>query len=159
MQPRLNYTAAAPAAVRAVYGLEMYLRKSSGLEPALLELVRLRASQINGCAYCMDMHSKDARANGEDQSRLDVLSAWREAPFYSDRERAALLWTEQVTLIHREHVPDAVYEEVREQFSEVEIVNLTVAVATINAWNRLAISFRAAPGEYQAQQHKSARTA
>ena len=152
MKPRINYMAAAPSAVRALYALETWVRKSSGLEPALLELVRLRASQINGCAYCIDMHSKDARALGESEQRLHVLSAWREAPFYTDRERAALLWTEHVTLISQDHVPDAIYETVRQQFTEEEIVNLTTALAAINAWNRLAIAFRALPGEYQPKQ-------
>lgn len=156
MHPRLNYTAAAPAGIRAIYALETHLRNSSGLEPALLELVRLRASQINGCAYCMDMHTKDARALGESEPRLHVLSAWREAPFYTDREQAALLWTEHVTLIHRERVPDAIYERVREQFGEEEIVNLTLAVVAINAWNRLAITFRSVAGEYQPRSQKAA---
>ena len=119
------------------------------LEPLLLELVRMRASQINGCAYCLDMHSKDARALGESEQRLYALNAWRETPFYSPRERAALLWTEELTLISQGHVPDAVYEEARQHFSEQELVALTWAVITINSWNRLAVSFRPVPGTYK----------
>src|SRR5215470_194401 len=125
------------------------LVQTSGLEPSLLELVKFRASQINGCAYCLDMHSKDARARGESEQRLYALSAWRETPFFTDRERAALEWTEAVTLIHDGHAPDAVYEEVRKRFTEEEMVNLTMAIVAINGWNRLAIGFRAVPGEYQ----------
>src|SRR5947209_600195 len=120
--------------------------KASGLEPALLELVKMRGSQINGCAYCIDMHSKDARAAGESEQRLYALSAWRETPFFTDRERAALAWTEAVTLVTQGHVPDAVYEEARQRFSEEEVVNLTMAVVAINGWNRLAVAFRAVPG-------------
>lgn len=130
-------------------GLETYLRKSSKLEPALMELVRMRASQINGCAYCLDMHSKDARAAGETEQRLYALNAWEETPFYTERERAALAWTEALTLISETHAPDAVYEEVRKQFSEEELVNLTLAIVAINGWNRMAIGFRAVPGSYQ----------
>ena len=117
--------------------------QSSGLEPSLLELIKMRASQINGCAYCLHMHSRDARAKGESEERLYLLDAWRESPLYTDRERAALAWTEAVTLISQTHAQDDVYEELRGQFSEEELVKLTVAVATINAWNRIAISFRA----------------
>jgi AhpD family alkylhydroperoxidase len=149
MQPRLDPQKAAPAAIRAMSALEGYVHKSSRLEPSLLELVKFRASQINGCAYCLDMHSKDARANGESEQRLYALSAWRETPFFSDRERAALAWTEALTLIHEGHAPEPVYEEVRQHFSEEELVNLTLAIITINGWNRLAIGFRALPGEYQ----------
>lgn len=149
MQPRLNFTSAAPAAIRTMNGLEAYLRKSSGLEPSLLELVRLRSSQINGCAYCIDMHTKDARTLGETEQRLYTASVWREAPFFTERERAALLWTEQITQISQEHVPDDVYEQVRQHFTNEELVNLTLAVVAINGWNRLAIAFRAVPGEYQ----------
>ena len=148
MQPRLNTNKVAPGAIHAMLQLENYIHKS-GLEPALLELVRMRTSQINGCAYCLDMHSKDARANGESEQRLYALNAWRETPFFTDRERAALAWTEAVTLIHQDHAPDSVYEEVRQHFSEAELVNLTMAIASINSWNRLAIGFRAVPGEYQ----------
>jgi AhpD family alkylhydroperoxidase len=134
--------------MRAMFGMETYVRQS-GLEPSLLELVKTRASQINGCAYCLDMHTKDARAHGESEQRLYALSAWRETPFYSERERAALAWTEAVTLIADGHVPDAVFEEVRPHFTEEELVNLTLAVVAINGWNRLSISFRAVPGTYQ----------
>ena len=155
MQSRLEPNKIAPGAYAAVFGLERYVR-STPLEPALLELVRMRASQINGCAYCLDMHSKDARAKGESEQRLYLLNAWREAPFFTDRERAALAWTEAVTLISQDHVPDSIYEETRRFFSEEELVNLTLAVASINVWNRLAISFRAVPGEYQAARSATA---
>ena len=158
MQERINAMKVAPEAYRAMLHLENQVRQS-GLEAPLLELVRMRASQINGCAYCLDMHSKDARAAGETEQRLYVLDAWREAPFYSDRERAALAWTEAVTLVHPGHVPDEVYESVRRQFSEKELVNLTMAVVTINAWNRLAISLRAVPGTYQPAAHKQPEAA
>lgn len=149
MQPRFDAMKAAPQAYQAMLGLETYLRKSSKLEPALMELVRMRASQINGCAYCLDMHSKDARAAGETEQRLYALNAWEETPFYTERERAALAWTEALTLISETHAPDAVYEEVRKQFSEEELVNLTLAIVAINGWNRMAIGFRAVPGSYQ----------
>ena len=148
MQPRLEIQKIAPQAYRAMTGLESYIR-NSGLEPALLELVKLRASQINDCAYCIDMHSKDARAHGETEQRLYGLTAWRETPFYTDTERAALAWTEALTLINETHAPDDVYEEVRRHFSEVEIVNLTMAIVTINGWNRLALGFRMVPGTYE----------
>ena len=149
MKSRLQTQSASPGAYHAMLALEMFVKKSSKLEPALIELVKMRASQINGCAFCLDMHSKDARAEGETEQRLYALNAWRETPFYTDRERAALAWTEAVTLITEGHVPDAVYEETRRYFSEEELVNLTMAVVTINGWNRLAIAFRAVPGEYQ----------
>ncbi len=148
MQPRLDVQNIAPQAYRAMAGLEAYIR-NSGLEPSLLELIKLRASQINGCAYCIDMHTKDARAGGETEQRLYGLTAWRETPFYSERERAALKWTEALTLISETHAPDEVYEEARKHFSEVEMVNLTMAIVTINSWNRLAIGFRAVPGTYE----------
>src|SRR5215471_12482888 len=148
MEPRLDAAAAAPGARAAMYGLERYVRES-GLEKPLLELVRPRASQMNGCAYCIDMHSKDARAEGESEQRLYALSAWQEAPFYSPRERAALAWTEAVTAIGEAGVPDELYASAREHFNETELVNLTMAVVAINGWNRLAISFRAVPGSYQ----------
>jgi AhpD family alkylhydroperoxidase len=155
MKPRINYLHAAPAGYKAVLGLEQYVR-SSGIEPKTLELLKIRASQINGCAYCIDMHTKDARAGGETEQRIYALNAWRETPFYTEKERAALALTEAVTLIHDGHVPDAVFEETRAHFSEAEIVNLTLAIATINVWNRLAITFRSVPGEYQPA--KSAQT-
>ena len=148
MQSRLDVQKIAPQAYRAMAGLEAYVR-NSGLEPKLLELVKLRASQINGCAYCIDMHSKDARVAGESEQRLYGLTAWRETPFYTDRERVALLWTEALTLISETHAPDDVYEELRQHFSEVEAVSLTMAIVTINGWNRLAIGFRAVPGTYE----------
>jgi AhpD family alkylhydroperoxidase len=148
MQPRIEYTKVAPGAMKAMRGLEDYLA-SCGLEPSLLDLVRTRASQINGCAYCIDMHTKDARERGESEQRLYELDAWRETPFYTERERAALAWTEAVTLIAKGHVPDAVYEEVCQHLSEEELVNLTLAVVAINGWNRFAISFRTVPGTYQ----------
>ena len=141
MSARIDYTKAAPGALQAMYGLEKYLSKSS-IEAPLRELIKLRASQINGCAYCIDMHWKDARAAGETEQRLYGLAAWREAPYYNDRERAALEWTESLTLIADNHVPDKIYEKAVGQFSEQELVDLTLAVATINAWNRIAISFR-----------------
>ena len=148
MQPRIEYTKVAPGAMKAMRGLEDYLA-ACGLEPSLLDLVRTRASQLNGCAYCIDMHTKDARARGESEQRLYELDAWRETPFYTERERAALAWTEAVTLIAKGHVPDAVYEEVRQHLSEEELVNLTLAIVAINGWNRFAISFRTVPGTYQ----------
>ena len=149
MQARLEGQKVAPGAYHAMLNLESYVRKSSRLEPSLLELVKMRASQINGCAYCLDMHSKDARASGETEQRLYALNAWRETPFFTDRERAALAWTEAVTEVSQTHVPDSVYDEVRQRFTEEELVNLTLAVATINAWNRLAIALRAVPGHYR----------
>lgn len=152
MEPRIDYRKSTPQeALQALYGLERVVRKS-GLETNLLELVRMRASQINGCAYCIDMHSKDARAEGETEQRLYGLTAWRETPFYTERERAALEWTEAVTLVSRDQVPDEVFERVRKQFSEAELINLTLAVVAINSWNRVAIAFRAVPGSYQREQ-------
>jgi AhpD family alkylhydroperoxidase len=148
MQARLNARTVAPEAYKAMSALESYV-DGCGLERPLLELIKLRASQINGCAYCIDMHTKDARAAGETEQRLYELNAWRETPFYSDRERAALAWTEAVTLVSESHVPDDLYEEARRHFTEEELVNLTLAVVAINGWNRLAISFRAVPGTYQ----------
>jgi AhpD family alkylhydroperoxidase len=131
-----------------MYAVERYVREC-GLERRLLELVKLRASQINGCAYCVDMHTKDARANGETEQRLYAVVVWREAPFFTERERAALAWTEAVTLVSQEQVPDNVFEIARKEFSDKELVNLTMAVIAINGWNRLAISFRAVAGTYQ----------
>jgi AhpD family alkylhydroperoxidase len=123
--------------------------RESGLEPKLLELIKTRASQMNGCAYCIDMHTKDARAHGETEQRLFALSAWREAPFYTDKERAALKWTEAITDIQRGHAADDVFEEVRKHFADAELMSLTLAITTINAWNRIAIAFRLVPGSYQ----------
>jgi AhpD family alkylhydroperoxidase len=144
MKPRLNAYQVAPDTIKALMALENTVR-GTGLEPSLIELVKTRASQINGCAFCVNMHTQDARKHGESEQRLYLLNAWREAPVYTERERAALAWTEAVTLVAETHVPDDVYENVRAQFSEAEIVNLTMLVATINAWNRLAISFRTPP--------------
>jgi AhpD family alkylhydroperoxidase len=148
VEARLNYAKVAPAAYKAMLGLEAYLHQC-GLEESLLHLIKLRSSQINGCAYCLDMHWKDLRAIGETEQRLYSLDAWRECPYYTERERAALAWTEAVTLVARDHVPDVVYEEVRPHFNEKELSDLTFAIATINAWNRLAIAGRTVPGEYQ----------
>jgi len=150
MQPRID-PKIAPGAYQAMGGLETYLHQS-GLELSLLLLIKLRASQINGCAYCIDMHWKDSRANGESEQRLYGLDAWQESPYYTDRERAALAWAEAVTRVAETHVPDDVYEEVRPHFTQKELADLTLAVATINAWNRLAIATRAEPGKYQPSQ-------
>lgn len=148
MEQRLKYPQISPEGVEILAKLEAYIKKS-GLEPGLVELVKLRASQINGCAYCIDMHTKDARSHGESEQRLYGLSAWRESSFYTARERAALAWVESVTLISHDHVPDAVYNQARDHFSEKELVDLTLAVIAINSWNRLAISFRTPAGSYQ----------
>lgn len=148
MTTRLNYVKAAPGAYRAMSQLEQYV-KNCGLEKSLVELVKIRASQINGCAFCIDMHTKDARAAGESEQRIYLLSAWRESPFYTERERAALEWAEALTLIANDHVPDEIYERVKPHFTDEELANLTLAVATINSWNRLAISFRSEVGSYQ----------
>lgn len=147
MQPRIDRNVA-PGAYQALRGLETYLHQS-GLEIPLLHLIKLRASQINGCAYCIDMHWKDLRAIGENEQRLYGLDAWEESPYYTERERSALAWTEAVTRVSETHVPDEVYEQVRPHFSEKELADLTLAIATINAWNRLAISFRVEVGKYQ----------
>jgi len=148
MEPRLNAPQASPDALKAMLGLETYLAKSS-IEHPLLVLVKMRASQVNGCAYCLDMHSKDARAEGETEQRLYLLDAWRETDFYTPRERAALAWTEALTLIADTHAPDDVFEEVRAQFSDREIADLTLAIAAINGWNRLSIAFRTKVGTYK----------
>lgn len=140
---------ASPAAFQAMLVFEKFVQ-GCGIDPTLLELIKTRTSQINGCAYCLDMHTKDARAHGETEQRLYALNAWRETPFYTERERAALAWTESVTLVAQSQVPDDVYEEARKHFDETELVNLTAAVVAINGWNRFAISFRAVPGAYQA---------
>jgi AhpD family alkylhydroperoxidase len=156
METRLDAVKAAPDVYRAMLALESVV-KSSDLDGNLLDLVRLRASQVNGCAYCIDMHSKDLRAAGESEERIYLLEAWREAPFYSDRERAALAWTEAVTLIADGHVPDEVYDEARQHFTDNELVNLTLAIVAINGWNRFGIAFRAPAGHYHPiQQHESA---
>jgi AhpD family alkylhydroperoxidase len=152
MQQRINVGAVAPGAYQAMLGLEKYLREC-GLEEKLLHLVKLRASQVNGCAYCIDMHWKDARSIGETEQRLYGLDAWEESPYYTDRERAAFLWTESVTKLGEGHVPDSVFESVRPHFSDKELADLTLAVAAINAWNRLSISFRVTPGTYKPPVH------
>lgn len=145
---RLNYAKVAPAGMKAMLDLEKYV-KASSLEPKLFELVKMRASQLNGCAYCLDMHSKDARNLGETEQRLYTLSAWRETDFYSDREKAALEWTEILTGIMNHHITDALYQKVAAHFSEEEMAALTFLIVTINGWNRLAISFGSEAGTYQ----------
>ena len=148
MKPRIDFTRVSPRALQAMMGLQTYVN-NSGLEHSLLELVKMRASQINGCAYCLDMHTKDALAAGETAQRLFLLDAWEEAPFYSERERAALQWTEALTRVSEDHVPDAAYEAARAHFSEEELVNLSLAIVAINGWNRLMIGFRGEAGTYQ----------
>ena len=152
MEARLDAAKLAPEPQHAMFSLGKYLAKC-GLESSLLELVKTRASQINGCAFCLDMHTKDARAAGETEQRLYTLSAWRDTPFFSERERAALAWTEAVTQISHGGVSDSLFEEAKKQFSEKELVDLTWAVAAINAWNRIAISFHMVPGSYKAPTH------
>ncbi len=152
MQTRMNYIKAAPEAYKHMAALEGYLR-ASGLEAGLLHMVKLRASQINACAYCIDMHWKDARAVGETEQRLYGLSAWEESPYYTPRERAALAWTDALTHVSQTHAPDTVYAEVREHFTDKELADLSWAIAAINAWNRLAIGFRAEPGKYTPGSH------
>src|SRR6186713_545266 len=147
MNARINLMHVNPGIVQAMLGLERQVRKA-GLDEKLLNLVRMRASQINGCAYCLDMHSKDARASGETEQRLYGLDAWSETPYYSARERAALEWTEALTLVAESRVPDEVYESVREQFSEDEMVHLSLAIVAINGWNRLNVAARTVPGDY-----------
>jgi len=148
MSQRINFREVSPEALKALHGVESYAHKS-GLERSLLLLVKLRASYINGCAYCIDMHTKDARAEGETEQRIYAVPVWRETPFFTPRERAALAWTEAVTEISRQGVPEALFRETREYFSERELVDLNMAVVAINAWNRMAISFAAPPGSYQ----------
>lgn len=148
MEPRLDYTKAAPQAYKAMLAFHSASTHFS-LEKPLLELVKTRASQINGCAYCVDMHTKDARTGGETEQRLYGLSVWREVPYYTDRERAALEWTESVTLLAVDHVPDEVYERVSPHFTEQELVELTISIIVINGWNRLAVPFRDVPGTYE----------
>lgn len=148
MKQRMDYAHAAPEALRAMAAFERYVREC-GLEHPLLELVKIRASQVNGCAYCLDMHTKDARAAGETEQRVYLLSAWRESPCYSGRERAALEWAEAVTRIGTAPPSDALYAAMRDCFTEAELVNLTMAVNAINSWNRLAVAFRSEVGHYQ----------
>lgn len=148
MERRLDYQKVLPEGMRAVYALNRY-SEQSGLEPKLLELIKLRASQINGCAYCIDMHTKEARSHGETEQRLYGLSAWYETPYYSDRERAALALTEAVTLIADTRVPDEIYQQAQKQFNDEELVKVMFAINMINLWNRLAITFRTPPGGYE----------
>jgi len=155
MEQRINAFEKGQGAFKAMLGISAYLAKSS-LEKKLLELIEYRVSQINGCAYCLDMHSKDLRHDGETEQRIYMISAWRETDLFTDRERAALLWAESVTLLNEGHVPDEVYEEVRKQFSEEELIDLTLAVASINSWNRLNIAFRTTAGSYQPGQWAAA---
>jgi AhpD family alkylhydroperoxidase len=147
MKHKINYSKVLPEGMRVMNALNHY-SQTCGLEPGLLDLIKLRASQLNGCAYCVDMHSKDARSRGEAEQRLYSLSVWRETPFYTDRERAALAFTEAVTLIAERRIPDEVYEQERQQFSDEELVKLMLAIVTINAWNRFTI-FGDVPGSYQ----------
>jgi AhpD family alkylhydroperoxidase len=148
MEARIDYAKAAPEVREAMMGLERHVHETA-LDPRLLELVKVRASLINGCAYCADMHTKVARSQGETEQRLYAVSLWRETPFYSERERAALAWTEAVTLLSVDHVPDDVFALARQQFTEKELVELTLAIVTINGWNRLAVAFRTVPGTFQ----------
>ena len=152
MGQRINAFEKSPNAMKALYGLGLYLAKSP-IERSLLNLIYFRVSQINGCAYCLDMHSKDLRAKGETEQRLYVLDAWREAPFYSERERAALAWAEALTKIKDAQVKDEIYEEARKQFSEEELIDLTLAVITINGYNRINIAFGAVVGTYKPGEH------
>lgn len=147
MKKRLDYQTAAPGALKGMLELEKFVR-GSGLEHSLYHLIKTRASQINGCAYCLDMHTKDARKAGETEQRLYLLSAWRETSLFTDRERAALAWTEAMTLISQNDMSDELYQEVAKHFSEAEIVTITMAIIAINGWNRLAISFREEAGNY-----------
>ncbi len=158
MEPRIDSVKVAPGAVHAMLGLERYLAESAH-EPDLMNLVKLRASQMNGCAYCIDMHWKDLRSDGQSEQRLYGLDAWAESPYYTERERAALTWTEAVTRVADGHVPDRVFEEARRHFTEAELADLTLCVAAINAWNRLMIAFRAPAGTYQPSQWSKGATA
>ena len=155
MEARMDYRKASPQGNKALSELHAHVRRC-GLEPALLEMIKLRASQLNGCAHCIDMHTKELRAGGETEQRLYLLNAWEESPFYSERERAALAWTEAVTHITDGHVPDAVYAQARAQFNEQELADLTFAVIAINGANRLNIAFRTVPGSYRAQPRQAA---
>ncbi len=155
METRFDYSKVSPGALQAMFRLHKYVEES-GLEHSLLELVKTRVSQINGCAFCIDMHTKDARALGETEQRLYALNAWRETPFFTDRERAALAWAETVTLISETHASDEEFAAVRKYFNEEEVVQLTMAIITINGWNRLAISFRSPVGDYVSTRHAAA---
>ncbi|HEX9119805.1 MAG TPA: carboxymuconolactone decarboxylase family protein [Terriglobales bacterium] len=157
MQPRIDYLRVGRGVYEAMLGLEKYLHQC-GLEEPLIHLIKLRVSQINGCAYCIDMHWKDLRSIGENEQRLYGLDAWEESPYYTDRERAALAWAEAVTNIREGHVPDEVYEEVRKYFTEKELADLSLAIATINGWNRLSIAARTVPGTYQPTRTRELKT-
>jgi AhpD family alkylhydroperoxidase len=148
MTPRFDYRKFSPEPVQAMHAIEKYIA-GCGLDHTFVHLLKLRASQVNGCAFCIDMHSIDARAAGETEQRLYALDAWRETPFFTDRERAGLAWVEAITLVSQTHVPDAVYDEARAHFSEKEIFDLTFIASTINAWNRIAIASRTPPGTYK----------
>jgi AhpD family alkylhydroperoxidase len=148
MQSRLEYDEVGAQSYKGMLAIHRAANES-GLEESLLELIKTRASQINGCAYCVDMHTKDARSKGETEQRLYGLSVWRETPYYTDRERAALEWTEELTLIAENRVSDELYEQVRQHFSEAELVNLSIAIIAINGWNRLSVAFRTVPGTYE----------
>lgn len=153
MEQRIEYAKIAPEAIKGIVEMEKYIA-NSGLESSLVEFIKLRASQINGCAFCIDMHSKDARRAGETEQRLYTLSAWRETPFFSDRERAALEWTEAITLISENEISDELFNSVRKHFNEKEMVDLTISINAINSWNRLAISFRTPAGSYHPEETK-----
>lgn len=152
MEQRINAYAKGQAALKSLYGIGAYLAKSS-IEERLRNLIYFRVSQVNGCAYCLDMHSKDLRAAGETEQRLYMLDAWRESPVYTQRERAALAWAESVTSLHEGHVPDEVYEQAHAEFSEEELIDLTLAVIAINSYNRINVAFRTTAGSYQPGQH------
>lgn len=155
MKQRINFFEKGSGAIKSLYGMTAYLSKST-IDQHLTELICFRVSQINGCAYCLDMHSKDLRAKGETEQRLHMIAAWREASVYTDRERAAFAWAESVTSLQDGHVPDSVYEEVRKQFTEEEMIDLTIAVIAINSYNRLNVAFRTVGGSYKVGQHAAA---
>jgi AhpD family alkylhydroperoxidase len=148
VKSRIEYAQVVPDAIEALRALEKYVR-TCGIEPKALELIKIRASQINGCAYCLDMHTKDARARGETEQRIYALNAWRETPFFTEKERAAPAWAEAVTQVSASQVSDEVYEIARQCFDEKELANITIAITAINGWNRLAVSFRSVPGVYE----------
>ena len=158
MQERVAYAKVAPGTIVAMRALDQYVTQS-GLEPALLDLVKIRASQLNGCAYCVDMHTKDARARGESEQRLYALPVWHETPFFTDRERAALAWTEAITLLSGHRPTEELYEGARQHFSEKQLVDLTMAIIAINGWNRLSVAFRTVPGTYRPAAHHEPATA
>ena len=151
-QPRLDYQKASPEALKAMFQLEQTVR-TSGLDLKLIDLIKIRASILNGCAFCIDMHTKEARAHGETEQRIYGLGAWAETPFFTDKERATLTWTDALTNIQQGHASDEAYNAVAQQFDEREIMNLTLAITTINAWNRIALGFRVVPGSYQLPTH------